>query len=296
MKIFDCFMYFDEEQVLDLRLNILHKDVDYFVIVESTYNHKGEKRRLLFDKKKFLKFKDKIIYLIYDKTPESVWPINEEDTDELKNHKYIMNPLYRENAQRNFISEGLKIANKDDLILVSDVDEIPKLDSLDLSKIKNEIILFRQDMFYYKYNLNLPDFKWSGTKGVRKKRLISPQWLRNIKDKKYPFFRVDTFFSDKKYTNIKIVSDGGWHFSNIKTPELIEHKLRSYLHHREFDQKSLTVDEINSLVKKKQAIYDLRIDKTVNKVGNGLILTNFDLKKLPSYIKNNLEKYKDWLD
>jgi beta-1,4-mannosyl-glycoprotein beta-1,4-N-acetylglucosaminyltransferase len=296
MKIFDCFMYFDEEQVLDLRLNILHKDVDYFVIVESTYNHKGEKRRLLFDKKKFLKFKDKIIYLIYDKTPESVWPINEEDTDELKNHKYIMNPLYRENAQRNFISEGLKIANKDDLILVSDVDEIPKLDSLDLSKIKNEIILFRQDMFYYKYNLNLPDFKWSGTKGVRKKRLISPQWLRNIKDKKYPFFRVDTFFSDKKYTNIKIVSDGGWHFSNIKTPELIEHKLRSYLHHREFDQKSLTVDEINSLVKKKQAIYDLRVDKTVNKVGNGLILTNFDLKKLPSYIKNNLEKYKDWLD
>ena len=296
MKIFDCFMYFDEEQVLDLRLNILYKDVDYFVIVESTYNHKGEKRRLLFDKKKFLKFKDKIIYLIYDKTPESVWPINEEDTDELKNHKYIMNPLYRENAQRNFISEGLKIANKDDLILVSDVDEIPKLDSLDLSKIKDEIILFRQDMFYYKYNLSLPDFKWSGTKGVRKKRLISPQWLRNIKDKKYPFFRIDTFFSDKKYTNIKIVSDGGWHFSNIKTPELIEHKLRSYLHHREFDQKSLTVDEINSLVKKKQAIYDLRVDKTVNKVGNGLILTNFDLKKLPSYIKNNLEKYKDWLD
>ena len=296
MKIFDCFMYFDEEQVLDLRLNILHKDVDYFVIVESTYNHKGEKRRLLFDKKKFLKFKDKIIYLIYDKTPESVWPINEKDTNELKNHKYIMNPLYRENAQRNFISEGLKIANKDDLILVSDVDEIPKLDSLDLSKIKNEIILFRQDMFYYKYNLNLPDFKWSGTKGVRKKRLISPQWLRNIKDKKYPFFRIDTFFSDKKYTNIKIVSDGGWHFSNIKTPELIEHKLRSYLHHREFDQKSLTVDEINALVKKKQAIYDLRVDKTVNKVGNGLILTNFDLEKLPSYIKNNLEKYKDWLD
>ena len=57
MKIFDCFMYFDEEQVLDLRLNILHKDVDYFVIVESTYNHKGEKRRLLFNKKKFLKIK-----------------------------------------------------------------------------------------------------------------------------------------------------------------------------------------------------------------------------------------------
>ena len=63
MKIFDCFMYFDEEQVLDLRLNVLYKNVDYFVIVESIYNHKGEKRNLLFDAKKFEQFSDKIIYL-----------------------------------------------------------------------------------------------------------------------------------------------------------------------------------------------------------------------------------------
>ena len=296
MKIFDCFMYFDEEQVLDLRLNVLYQNVDYFVIVESTYNHKGEKRNLLFNSKKFEKFKDKIIYLVYDKIPQLVEPIKETDNEKEKDGKYIMNALYRENAQRDFILEGLKSAKKDDLILISDVDEIPKLSSVNLNQIKNEIILFKQDMFYYKYNLSLPNFKWTGTKAVKKKNLVSPQWLRNVKDRKYPFYRIDTFFSDKKYIDIKIINDGGWHFSNIKSPEMIEHKLRSYLHHREFDQVSLSIEEINELVKKKQAIYDLRVDKRVNKVGNGVILENFEMKKLPNHINDNIDKYKNWLD
>ena len=296
MKIFDCFMYFDEEQVLDLRLNVLYQNVDYFVIVESIFNHKGEKRNLLFNSQKFEKFNDKIIYLVYDKIPQLVKPIKETDNEKEKDGKYIMNALYRENAQRDFILEGLKSAKKDDLILISDVDEIPKLSSVNLNQIKNEIILFKQDMFYYKYNLSLPNFKWTGTKAVKKKNLVSPQWLRNVKDRKYPFYRVDTFFSDKKYINIQIINDGGWHFSNIKSPEMIEHKLRSYLHHREFDQVSLSIEEINELVKKKQAIYDLRVDKRVNKVGNGVILENFEMKKLPNHINDNLDKYKNWLD
>ena len=296
MKIFDCFMYFDEEQVLDLRLNVLYQNVDYFVIVESIYNHKGEKRNLLFKSQKFEKFNDKIIYLVYDKIPQLVEPIKETDNEKEKDGKYIMNALYRENAQRDFILEGLKSAKKDDLILISDVDEIPKLSSVNLNQIKNEIILFKQDMFYYKYNLSLPNFKWTGTKAVKKKNLVSPQWLRNVKDRKYPFYRIDTFFSDKKYIDIKIINDGGWHFSNIKSPEMIEHKLRSYLHHREFDQVSLSIEEINELVKKKQAIYDLRVDKRVNKVGNGVILENFEMKKLPNHINDNIDKYKNWLD
>ena len=296
MKIFDCFMYFDEDQVLDLRLNVLYQNVDYFVIVESIYNHKGEKRNLLFNSQKFEKFNDKIIYLVYDKISQLVEPIKETDNEKEKDGKYIMNALYRENAQRDFILEGLKSAKKDDLILISDVDEIPKLSSVNLNQIKNEIILFKQDMFYYKYNLSLPNFKWTGTKAVKKKNLVSPQWLRNVKDRKYPFYRIDTFFSDKKYIDIKIINDGGWHFSNIKSPEMIEHKLRSYLHHREFDQVSLSIEEINELVKKKQAIYDLRVDKRVNKVGNGVILENFEMKKLPNHINDNIDKYKNWLD
>ena len=296
MKIFDCFMYFDEEQVLDLRLNVLNDFVDYFVIVESTQNHKGVKRKLLFDQSKFQKFKNKIIYLVYDEIPKNVENISDNEDENEKDRKYIMNAVYRENSQRNFITNGLQKADENDLILVSDVDEIPKLSSLNLSKIDNKILIFKQDMFYYKFNLAIPNFKWSGTKGVKKKNLKSPQWLRNIKDRKYAFFRIDTFFSEKKYTNIKIISDGGWHFSNIKNAKMIEHKLRSYLHHREFDQVSLSVDEIDNLIKNKKAIYDLRVDKKVNKVGNGVVLNNYNLNKLPKYINENLDKYKIWLD
>ena len=296
MKIFDCFMYFDEEQVLDLRLNVLNDFVDYFVIVESTQNHKGVKRKLLFDQSKFQKFKNKIIYLVYDEIPKNVENISDNEDENEKDRKYIMNAVYRENSQRNFITKGLQKADENDLILVSDVDEIPKLSSLNLSKIDNKILIFKQDMFYYKFNLAIPNFKWSGTKGVKKKNLKSPQWLRNIKDRKYAFFRIDTFFSEKKYTNIKIISDGGWHFSNIKNAKMIEHKLKSYLHHREFDQVSLSVDEIDNLIKNKKAIYDLRVDKKVNKVGNGVVLNNYNLNKLPKYINENLDKYKIWLD
>ena len=296
MKIFDCFMYFDEELVLDLRLNILYQNVDYFVIVESIYDHKGERRDLLFDIQKFQKFRNKIIYLVYDEIPDLVESINDTDDEKEKDRKYIMNALYRENTQRDFILEGLNNADNNDLILISDVDEIPKLSSLNFNQIDDEIILFKQDMFYYKYNLALPNFKWTGTKATKKSRLKSPQWLRNVKDKKYPFYRIDTMFSDKKYTNIKIIKDGGWHFTNIKTPKMIQHKLKSYLHHREFDQASLSIFEINELVEKKQALYDLGADKRNNKVGNGLILENFEMKKLPDYIINNLEKYKSWLD
>ena len=296
MNIFDCFMYFDEEQILELRLNVLDEKVDFFVIVESIYNHRGDKRDLLFNKNKFLKFSKKIIYLVSEEIPKNVEPINENEDKKEKDRKYIMNAIYRENAQRNLISKGIKNANKDDLIMISDVDEIPKLESLDLKSIKNEIFIFKQHMFHYKYNLVLPNFKWTGTKAIKKKNLISPQWLRNIKDKKYPYYRIDIIFSKKKYTNIKIIDDGGWHFTNIKTPKMIRHKFKSYLHHFEFDQTNLVESDIENFIKKKQVIYNLKVDKRGNKVGNGETLDNFDIKKLPIYIQYNLEKYKDWID
>ena len=296
MKIFDCFMYFDEEIVLDIRLNILNPVVDYFVIVESKFTHKGDKRELKFDINKFSEFKDKIIYLVFDKEPEGIEKLDDGDIEGEKSRKLILNAARRENGQRNFIAKGLENADSDDLILISDVDEIPNLEQVDLKKIKNQIILFRQDMFYYKLNLKLPDLIWSGTKACKKKYLKSPQWLRNIKDKKYPIYRIDTFFSKKKYINIKFISDGGWHFSNIKTPSEIEHKLRSYLHHREFDINPISVKDIENIIKNKKAIYDLKVDKNVNKIGNGSKLEDYPLVKLPQYLKNNIEKYKNWLN
>ena len=296
MRIFDCFMYFDEEIVLDTRLNYLDPYVDYFVIIESCYTHRGDKRELKFDIKKYEKFKDKIIYKVYDQIPNKIEKVLENDNEDTKSSKYIMNALYRENGQRNFISEGVKEANDEDLLLVSDVDEIPKLSNIDIKKFSQKIILFKQDMFYYKFNLKLPNIEWTGTKGCKKKDLINAQWLRNIKDRKYPLYRLDTFFSKNKYISIKIVNNGGWHFSNIKSAEEIEHKLKSYLHHREFDLEPLDTEGIKKIMNNKQAIYDLRVDKTVNKIGSGDQLEKYNLENLPETIKLNLDKYKKWLD
>jgi len=289
-------MYFDEDVILDLRLNTLDKKVDYFVIVESNFTHKGDNRDLKFDYKKFSKFKDKIIYLIYDEKPKQLEKIDENDSHGQKNKKYIFNAIYRENGQRNFINEGLKIAEDDDLILISDVDEIPNLRNINLTDFKEKLIFFNQEMFYYKFNLKLPNYNWVGTKSCKKKHLKSPQWLRNIKDKKYPFYRLDTLFSETKYSNIKFINEGGWHFTNIKSADEIRHKLKSYLHHREFDVNPLSVNEIDNLIKNQQAIYDLKVDKKVQKIGHGNKLEKYDLKKLPSYINDNLDKFKKWID
>ncbi len=296
MRIFDCFMYFDEEIVLDTRLNYLDPYVDYFVIVESCFTHRGDRRKLKFDIKKFEKFKDKLIYKVYEEIPDKIETVLDSDNESTKSGKYIMNALYRENGQRNFIKEGIKQADEEDLILISDVDEIPNLSKINFENIKQKIILFKQEMFYYKFNLKLPGIEWTGTKGCKKKHLINPQWLRNIKDRRYPFYRLDVLFSEKKFINVKIINNGGWHFSNIKSAEEIEHKLKSYLHHREFDLEPLDTEGIKKIMANKQAIYDLSVDKTVNKIGIGNKLEKYNLDNLPEIIKLNLEKYKKWLD
>ena len=185
MKIFDCFMYFDEDLILDARLNILDKYVDFFIIVESKFNHKGEKRSLKLDLEKFKKFKNKIKYLVIEDLPNTLETITDQDFGVTKEHKFINNAVKRENFQRNFIKKGLNEAQDEDFILISDLDEIPCLENLNLRSVKEKIIVFKQLMTYYKFNLALPNFWWHGTKGCLKKNLKSPQWLRNVKSKKY---------------------------------------------------------------------------------------------------------------
>ena len=289
-------MYFDEEVVLDVRLNTLDKYVDYFVIVESSFTHKGDNKNLMFNHNKFEKFKNKIIYLVYDKQPKGIEAVNENDSEDEKSRKYILNAALRENGQRNFIQNGLNKAEDNDIILISDVDEIPNLSEVNFNNISEKIIMFHQDMFYYKFDLKIPNLLWTGTKGCRKKYLLSPQWLRNVKDRKYFPFRIDILFSEKKYSSIKFISNGGWHFSNIKTAEEIEHKLKSYLHHREFDEQSLSVEEIQNIIENKKAIYDLKVDKRVNKIGDGSKLVKIKFEKLPIYIQQNKNNYMKWLD
>ena len=129
----------------------------------------------------------------------------------------------------------------------------------------------------------------------KKKFLKSPQWLRDIKDRKYDFYRLDTYFSQNKYIDVKIIENGGGHFTNLKTPEQIKLKLASYLHHREFDINPLTTNEISQIIERKKAIYNLSVDKKNQKFGEGETLNKVDLEKLPDYIIYNKEKFGEWL-
>ena len=296
MKIFDCFMYFDEDLILDARLNILDKYVDFFIIVESKYNHKGEKRPLKLDLEKFKKFKNKIKYLVIEDLPNNLEVITGQDFGVTKEHKFINNAVKRENFQRNFIKKGLDEAQDEDFILISDLDEIPSLENLNLRSVKEKIIVFKQLMTYYKFNLALPNFWWHGTKGCLKKNLKSPQWLRNVKSKKYSLLRLDILFSEMRYNSIKFIENGGWHFTNIKSAEEIELKFKSYLHHREFELSNINLNDIREIIKNKYAIYDLNVDQRNSKIGNGKKLINLADKNLPKYIIENKQKLSMWFD
>ena len=298
MKIFDCFMFYDEDLLLNLRLNILDQHVDFFVIVESKYFHNGKERQLKFDIKKYKKFESKIIYIIHESETVGIHKIDKEDNETMTSHKLITNAHLRENDQRNHISKGLSNAADDDLILISDVDEIPNFESIKLEKIKNQIIMFEQNIFYYKLNRYLPNFTWYGTKGCKKKYLKSPQWLRNIKNKRFLFWRLDTLFSDTKYINKYFVNNGGWHFSNLKNADELELKLKSYLHHRDYEVEELGIKKINELIKNNLTIYDMFGDKTSKKYGDDKRkkLEKYEFNNLPEFIKQNKDRLKEWID
>jgi len=286
-------MYFDEDLMLDIRLNTLNKYVSHFIICEATFNHKGIAKKLNFDINNFSKFKDKISYIVLDKQPLNLNKIEINDSIPAKNSKILDNALYRENAQRNYLSDKLERFPDEDLIMINDLDEIPNLENF---RYKNKITIFKQKMFYYKLNLLYPNFTWVGTKICKKKHLLSPQWLRNIKSKKYSSWRFDILFSKKKYHDIGYVENGGWHFTNVKTIENIDFKMKNYLHHLEYEESGLKISDIKKIISKKEVLYDLAIDSKSSKWSSKIKLENLPTNLLPEYISSNLDKFRNWID
>ena len=266
MAIYDCFQYFNEDHMVDLRLNILDKNVDFFVISESTKTHQGKDKKLNFNINNFKKYKNKIKYVIADFDKEKGFI------------KHTGGESIVEQHQRNNISNGLKKANDDDLIILSDSDEIPDLTKLNLIKKKTKYTAFSQMMFMYKINLqNLNESNWIGSKLCLKKYFPLPQKLRNMKFKKFPFWRIDKI-------NLQIIK-GGWHFSFLQTPRDISKKIKSYSH-GEFNTNE-NIDE----------------KKIQNKIENNIDIFNrgFNLKKIeidnnfPDFISKNKKNLKDWI-
>ena len=153
MKIFDCFMFSDENMILDIRLNVMHEYIDHFVIIESKYKHNGDIKNKNFDINRFSKFKDKIIYIYQDREPNGLISTNIKNDQNKMYRNLLHNTYLRENSQRNMINEGIYESGPDDFIIIGDIDEIPNLKGVDFNNNKNQLIIFRQMMFYYKFYL-----------------------------------------------------------------------------------------------------------------------------------------------
>ena len=257
MKLFDCFMYNNEDLILELRFNTLNKLVDKFIIVESAFDHQGNKKKFNFNINKFKKFKKKIKYLKLNKFPKN------------------FSDWERENYNRNYISKGLIEANPDDFIMISDIDEIPLISNIGILK-KKKFTVFKQKMIYYRFNLqNITEPYWYGTRVCKKRYLKSPQWLRNQKVKLYPFWRIDKI-------KWNIVNNGGWHFSFVMSNSMIAKKIKSYAH-KEFNIKKFNrLSFIKKKIQRKKDIFDRKFN--FQKIKN--------INELPPFLIKNPKKFK----
>ncbi|AIX73115.1 MAG: benzoate transporter [Mixta calida] len=280
--IYDCFLYYDEDMLLDIRLNTLADVVDKFVIVESKHTFTGKAKTLNFDISKYEKFSDKIIYVTYDELPKLKKDVPGE-YDAWKN----------EECTRNAIMQGLKHANDDDIILVSDVDEIFRPDVIKQIDTRNICTIFHMDFYNYQFNLQV--FNVDGT--ARLCKLPRATTLKNLK--RYFSGEPETFRNFKKHKKnlnfiskmwikhrTKIISNAGWHFSWIMTPERISEKM-STISHTEYD--------LPHLNNKEHIIDALTNAKDIWNRDRKMIKQPLNKESFPSYLVDNAEKYKEFI-
>ena len=264
-KIYDCVTFFDENLIVNSRFEILKDVVDYFVVVESNYDHKGNKKRINF-KLQNKKFKDRVRHIVIEKNfpnLENVWDI--------------------ESFQRERIYEGINDSSENDYIMYSDSDEIPNPKIIRNLNLNKKYGIFLQSFFVYKINIfNEHETPWEGTRICKKKNLKSIDWMRSkvlSKNLKYGFWRID------KEKNIELINEGGWHFNYLLKPNEISKKFKS-LAETSWDKEEYFNEE--NIIKK------IDLKKDLFNRGH-----TFDVVKIndsyPEYIKGNKDKYQDWI-
>jgi beta-1,4-mannosyl-glycoprotein beta-1,4-N-acetylglucosaminyltransferase len=270
MKLFDCFAYNGESKMLNFRLEELYSVIDYFIIVEANWTFKGDPKLLKFDISKYEKFKDKIIYKICD-TPS------------------VKNPWQNEANQRYFFLEGLKQLDlKDnDLILISDVDEIPDIKNLIEFKEKGftGAKTFYQNFYYYNYKCrNIK--KWHGTV-ILDSLTFKNTFKFNAEVVRQSRWRLPLIGSDYK--------SGGWHFSycgGLGQP--IENRVRYKIinnAHQEFNNENV-LSHIDEAFQRKGDLLGRRIKRNYLPGFTEPKFKKVNLKNvLPDYISREKSKF-----
>lgn len=268
-KVIDTILYYDEDLMVDLRINILNIYVDYFVILECNYDFNGNYKGFNFNINNFNKYISKIIYIKLDLRDQI--------------HLIKKDSWYVHDRSRDEIIKYLNFANGDDIIIHSDADEIPNLKNINFNNLKNKIYVFEQKIFYFKFNLQDISHLWTKSKMCKLKLLKSFSKLRWLKGKKYNFYRIDAFFKKNHSLNVSIIKNGGWHFTYIKTLDDIAKKLNSVV---EKEHTNYSVDFIKSQIDQKINFLHRDLTKLVKKDIND---------EFPEYLMNNKEKYLEFI-
>jgi beta-1,4-mannosyl-glycoprotein beta-1,4-N-acetylglucosaminyltransferase len=261
MKIVDCFIFYNEIDMLLYRLDTLFNYVDYFVIVESRQTHSGKEKKIYYEENKHLfeSFKSKIIYILLDNLPYKFPNIDYSKNQQWDNEHY----------QRNSIKNGIdKITlNDEDIIIVSDLDEIP--DCKLLSSIKNNtfdinnIYSLEQDFYYYNLNTRMVN-KWFCAKILSYKK----------------YKEINLSFQDIRHVNCQKILKGGWHLSYFGDKNFIQNKIQHF-GHQEYNNNNYTnLDIIESRIKNQTDLYG-RNNEKLEKIH---INNN-------TYLPDNYEKY-----
>ncbi len=273
--IYDCITFFNELEILELRLNILADYVDKFVIVEANKTHTGGDKEFILEKnfERFEKFKDKITYIKIEEFP----PLKKDDEDSFGN-----NWLY-ENFQRDEIMKGLKDCKNDDIIFVSDCDEIWNPDVL--KEYKEGICSLKLYNCYYNYNtVDLYSFYTKKVKVCRYKDLIDPkQDLKGIEYCAHSKYGLPTYL---RFCKGKNIYNGGWHFSYINDIKNIILKRKSIVEQQYNTLENMDEEKIRENIEKGRDILD-HGGKYINISPKGF---------LPKYMIDNIEKYEKFIN
>ena len=274
MRVIDTTTFFEENMMMDIRFNILNPYVDKFIVCESLFTHSGKRKKINFNLNDYPKFKDKIIHVVQEKDPEELIK-----KDTLSAQEKRLNSIIRIRAQRNYIKNFLNQFSPEDYIIHSDNDEIPNLEKINLKLNLKKFIIFNQKIFYYKLNLGLSELNWFGSKACKLKDLKSIDNLRNIKNKQYSYLRIDTLFSQNKKNSVKIVDEGGWHFSNLKTSESLEKKYLNDENHAEYELQNISLEKIKDNIERQIVPYNYKAKKDSDERFNETKLEKIEIEK-----------------